>query len=84
MMIAKVGALSVCPFVVSLDKVGSGHSCPFLSDSVMEVSRAHVTLALDARCLFVLLSESANGEKVIGSSSRRALGRTRATGTMWE
>lgn len=83
MVIAKMGALSVYSFVLVLNEVSKEHSCPSLSDSIMEVSGADVKLALDARCLFVLLSESPKREKVIGSPFRLAPGRTRTTSSLW-
>lgn len=63
MVIAEMGALSVLSFVPLLGKVSEGHSCPFSSDRVMEVSGAHGKLALDARCLFMFLSEVPQGEQ---------------------
>lgn len=42
------------------------HSCPFLSDNLMEVSGAAVELALDAKGLFVFLSEVPRVEQVLG------------------
>lgn len=77
MVIAEMGALSVLSFVPLLGKVSEGYSCPFLSDSVMEVSGAHGKLALDARCLFMFLSEVPQGEQGMGSLFRRALGLSR-------
>lgn len=82
MVIAKMGALSVCPFVL-LNEVSKEHSCPSLSDRVMEVSGADGKWALDARCLCVLLSESPKREKVKGSLFRLAPGRTRTTSFLW-
>lgn len=77
MVIAEIGALSICSFVPLLGKVREGHSCPFLSDSVIEVSGVSVKLAFDARCLFMFLSVASQREQVIGSLFRGALGTTR-------
>lgn len=82
--IAKMGALSVCSFVPFLSKVSKEHSCPFLTDNLMEVSGAAVELALDAKSLFVFLSEVPQVEQVLGTSFELALGRTRATSSMWK
>lgn len=57
MVIAEMGALSVLSCVPLLGKVSEGHFCPFLSDSVMEVSGAHGKSTLHARYLFMFISE---------------------------
>lgn len=60
MVIAKMGALSFCSFVFLLNDVTKEHSCPSLSDSVMEVSGTDVKLALD---VFVCSSQSLQRER---------------------
>lgn len=82
--IEKMGALSVCSFAPFLSKVSKEHSCLFLSANLMEVSGAAVELTLDAKGLFVFLSEVPQVEQVLGTSFGLPLGRTGATSSMWK
>lgn len=62
----KKGILPVCSFVLFLDKVSGEHSCPFLTDSVMEVWRE---IGFGCQLSFVLLSEASQGKLLTGGHS---------------